>query len=154
MRLSLAQVQAATGAQLIGDASELSFEGWSIDSRSVAAGDLFFAIKGERLDGHAFVAAVLEKGATAAVVSEVVAGAKGPLLLVKDTLAALQALAHMARRFWGRPIVAVTGSAGKTSTKDIIAALLSVRYKVGKTVGNFNNHIGLPLSILRLPQDS
>lgn len=154
MRLSLAQVQAATGAQIIGDASELSFAGWSIDSRSVAPGDLFFAIKGERLDGHAFVAAVLEQGAAAAVVSEAIPGAKGPLLLVKDTLAALQALAHEARRLWGKPIVAVTGSAGKTSTKDIIAALLSARYKVGKTVGNFNNHIGLPLSILRLPEDS
>jgi UDP-N-acetylmuramoyl-tripeptide--D-alanyl-D-alanine ligase len=154
MQLSLTEVQAAAGAQLLGATANLSFSGWSIDSRTVAPGDLFFAIKGERLDGHGFVNAVLEKGAAAAVVSEPISEAKGPLLVVKDTLVALQALAHEARQRWGKPIVAVTGSAGKTSTKDIIAALLSVRYKVGKTVGNFNNHIGLPLSILRLPEDS
>ena len=155
MQLSLAQVQAATGAQLLaGVAGETKITGWSIDSRTAAPGDLFFAVKGERLDGHAFVNAVLAQGAVAAVVSEAVPDAKGPLLLVKDTLEALQSLAHWARRRWARQIVAVTGSAGKTSTKDIIAALLGVRYRVGKTAGNFNNHIGLPLSILRLPDDS
>ena len=155
MQLSLAQVQAATGAQfLAGAAGETNITGWSIDSRTAALGDLFFAIKGERLDGHAFVNAVLAQGAAAAVVSEPIAEPKGPLLVVKDTLEALQALAHWARRRWARQIVAVTGSAGKTSTKDIIAALLGVRYRVGKTVGNFNNHIGLPLSILRLADDS
>jgi UDP-N-acetylmuramoyl-tripeptide--D-alanyl-D-alanine ligase len=154
MQLSLAQVQSATGALLLGSSADLTFSGFSIDSRTVAAGDLFFAIKGERLDGHAFVSAVLEQGAAAAVISEPIPDAKGPLFVVKDTLAALQALAHWARRAWNKPIVAITGSAGKTSTKDIIAALLAVRYTVGKTVGNFNNHIGLPLSILRLPEDS
>jgi UDP-N-acetylmuramoyl-tripeptide--D-alanyl-D-alanine ligase len=155
MQLSLAQVQAATGAQLLaGAAGDIQIAGWSIDSRTTAPGDLFFALKGEHLDGHAFVETVLQQGAAAAVVSEVPPSAGGPLLLVKDTLDALQSLAHWARRYWAKPIVAVTGSAGKTGTKDIIAALLSVRYRVGKTVGNFNNHIGLPLSILRLPADA
>lgn len=154
MELSLAQVQGAMGAQLVGNLSQQSFSGWCIDSRTVAAGDVFFAIKGERLDGHEFVNAVLSQGAAVAVVSEPIADAKGPLLVVEDTLRALQALAHQARRDWGKPIVAVTGSAGKTSTKDIIAAMLAVRFNVGKTVGNFNNHIGLPLSILRLPPDA
>jgi UDP-N-acetylmuramoyl-tripeptide--D-alanyl-D-alanine ligase len=155
MQLTLAQVQAAAGARFMNGApAETQVSGWSIDSRTVAPGDLFFAIKGERLDGHDFVNAVLEKGAVAAVVSETSASARGPLLLVEDTLAALQSLARWARRHWARPIVAVTGSAGKTSTKDIIAALLGVRFKVGKTIGNFNNHVGLPLSILRLPDDA
>jgi len=155
MQLTLAQVQAATGAQLLaGAAGQTQISGWSIDSRTVAAGDLFFAIKGERLDGHAFVDAVLKQGAAAAVVSQADRHAEGSILLVKDTLEALQSLAHWARRQWSRPIVAVTGSAGKTGTKDIIAALLSLRFRVGKTSGNFNNHIGLPLSILRLPEDS
>jgi UDP-N-acetylmuramoyl-tripeptide--D-alanyl-D-alanine ligase len=154
MQLTLAQVQAATQARLTAVPGETTISGWSIDSRTVARGDLFFAIKGERLDGHDFVDSVLAKGAVAAVVSEVGPAANGPLLLVEDTLRALQSLANWARRFWGRPIVAVTGSAGKTSTKDIIAALLAVRFRVGKTVGNFNNHIGLPLSLLRLPDDA
>jgi UDP-N-acetylmuramoyl-tripeptide--D-alanyl-D-alanine ligase len=153
MQLTLAQVQSATGAQLTaGVAGDTQISGWSIDSRTIAPGDLFFAIKGEHLDGHAFVDAVLARGAAAAVVSE--ASAKGPLLLVGDTLLALQSLARWARRRWNRQIVAVTGSAGKTSTKDVIAALLSVRFQVGKNEGNFNNHIGLPLAILRLPDEA
>ena len=149
MEFSLAQVQQATGATLDDAAATLRATGWSIDSRTVTKGDLFFALRGERLDGHAFVSDVIARGVVAAVVSELVPG--GPLLHVADTLQALQQLAHWARGYWGRPIVAVTGSAGKTSTKDIIAALLSVRLVTGKTHGNFNNHIGLPLSLLRIP---
>ena len=102
MQLTLAQVEAATGAHLTaGVAGETQISGWSIDSRTIAPGDLFFAIKGEHLDGHAFVESVLERGAAAAVVSE--ASAKGPLLLVSDTLLALQSLARWARRRWNRP---------------------------------------------------
>ncbi len=170
MQLTLAQVVAATGASFQGPAGLLeggSVTGWSIDSRGVQPGDLFFAIKGEIQDGHAYVPAALKAGAVAAVVSETpdpltqtsdvtqtsgINQTSGPLLAVPDVLTALQSIAREARRLWGRRIVAVTGSAGKTSTKDIIAELLSAHFQTGKTIGNFNNHLGLPLSILRLPE--
>jgi UDP-N-acetylmuramoyl-tripeptide--D-alanyl-D-alanine ligase len=161
MKLSLAQVQAATEARVFPEFAAASLDavevgGWSIDSRTVAPGDLFFAIQGERFDGHAFVEDVLARGAIAAVISRPAAAmeAARPVLEVADTLEALQRLAHWARRQWGRSIVAITGSAGKTSTKDIIAELLGVRLRVGKTIGNLNNHIGLPLTLLRIPDDA
>jgi UDP-N-acetylmuramoyl-tripeptide--D-alanyl-D-alanine ligase len=154
MEFSLAQVQEVTGAQIFNPAGPLRVRGWSIDSRSLEAGDLFFAIKGEKFDGHAFVGPAFERGAAAAIVSEDLVGVSGPLLRVPDTLRALQTLAQWGRRQWARPVVAVTGSAGKTSTKDIIAACLGARFHVGKTIGNFNNHLGLPLTLLRLPEEA
>lgn len=154
MEFSLAQVQEVTGAQLLNPAGPLRVRGWSIDSRSLEAGDLFFAIKGEHFDGHAFVGPAFERGAVAAVISEDLVGVSGPLLRVADTLLALQTLALWARRQWARPVVAVTGSAGKTSTKDIVAACLGVRFQTGKTIGNFNNHFGLPLTLLRLREEA
>jgi UDP-N-acetylmuramoyl-tripeptide--D-alanyl-D-alanine ligase len=154
MEFSLAEVCAVLDADASALAADARIRGWSIDSRTLGEGDLFFAIKGENFDGHKFVQAAFERGALAAVVSEEVNAAGHPLLRVRDTLDALQKLACWARRQWGRKIVAVTGSAGKTTTKDVIAAVLGVRYPVGKTTGNFNNHIGLPLSLLRMPGDA
>jgi UDP-N-acetylmuramoyl-tripeptide--D-alanyl-D-alanine ligase len=153
MELTLAQVQAATGGHL-SRGSTAPVRGYSIDSRTLAPGDLFFAIKGDRFDGHSFVADVMARGAVAAVVSERPAQINGTLLQVSDTLLALQQLARFARRRWAKPVVAVTGSAGKTTTKDIIAEFLSARLRVGKTIGNLNNHFGLPLAILRVPDDA
>lgn len=158
MELRLAQVREAMGAELggapvSGSLDQIRVGGWSIDSRTIAPGDLFFAIKGERLDGHAFVADVLRRGAVAAVVSEP-AGVDGWQLRVEDTLMALQRAGAYARERWARPMVAITGSAGKTSTKDIVAALLGVRMRVGKTIGNLNNHLGVPLTLLRIPDDA
>jgi UDP-N-acetylmuramoyl-tripeptide--D-alanyl-D-alanine ligase len=122
--------------------------GWSVDSRTLVEGDFFFALKGPNHDGAKYVAQVLGKGASGAVVET----CGGPRVYeVPDTLAALQRIATWAREKWAGDVVAVTGSAGKTSTKDVVAALLSVRITVGKTEGNFNNQVGLPLSILRLP---
>ena len=126
--------------------------GWSVDTRTLSPGDLFFALRGPNHDGHAYVALALEKGAAAAVVEHSTPGAN--TLVVGDSLAALQALAAFARQRWGGRIVGVTGSAGKTTVKDAIAHLLAVELRVGKTVGNLNNHIGVPLSILRLPDES
>jgi UDP-N-acetylmuramoyl-tripeptide--D-alanyl-D-alanine ligase len=128
-------------------------DGYSIDTRTLQPGDLYFAIKGERLDGHDFVEEALSKGAAAAVVSQQQAprfAGRRNLLIVDDTLRALQTLAHAVRRQWGRTLIGVTGSVGKTTTKDAIAQVLAQRYKVHKSVGNFNNHIGLPLMLLRL----
>ena len=128
-------------------------QAYSIDSRTVRPGELFFAVKGERLDGHDFVAAALEKGAVAAVVSKDQLGrysSKNRLIAVDDTLVALQTLATAVRRLWGKPLVGVTGSAGKTTTKDAIAHVLGSSFRVLKSEGNFNNHFGLPLMLLKL----
>jgi UDP-N-acetylmuramoyl-tripeptide--D-alanyl-D-alanine ligase len=126
---------------------------YSIDSRTIGPGELFFAVKGERLDGHDFVVAALEKGAIAAVVRQDQLHRypdKSRLLAVDDTLVALQVLATSVRKLWGRPLVGITGSAGKTTTKEAIAHVLSARFRVLKSEGNFNNHFGLPLMLLKL----
>src|ERR1700751_3062027 len=128
-------------------------QGYSIDSRTVAPGELFFAVKGERLDGHDFIDAALERGALAAVVrNDQLARFSGSskLLAVDDTLIALQTLATAVRKLWGKPLVGVTGSAGKTTTKEAIAHVLASRFRVLKSEGNFNNHFGLPLMLLKL----
>ena len=144
MELTLAQVVEVTGATVVpaGIPGETRISGWSIDSRTTKPGDLFFAIRGEVHDGRSFVEAALAAGAVAAVVEP------------PYTLVVLQQLARFARQQWGGEMIAVTGSAGKTTTKDMIAAFLGLRGCVGKTIGNFNNHIGLPLSILRLPDEA
>src|SRR5580692_1335080 len=131
--------------------SDARVTGWSIDSRTVAPGDLFFALRGPNHDGNAFVDEVLRKGAVAAIANDV---QPGPVLVVPDTLEALQSTAVWALKQWGGEVIGVTGSAGKTSTKDVIAAMLAVGMPVGKTIGNLNNHVGVPLSILRLPDQS
>jgi UDP-N-acetylmuramoyl-tripeptide--D-alanyl-D-alanine ligase len=126
--------------------------GYSIDSRTLNPGDLFIAITGEHLDGHEYVQAALEKGAVGAIVEagKQVAGDPPRLLKVDDTLKALQLLGAAARRLWGKPLLAVTGSAGKTTTKEILAHILATRFRVMKSSGNLNNHIGLPLQLLKL----
>ena len=132
---------------------------YSIDSRTVAAGELFFAVRGERFNGHDFVAAALAKGAVAAVVSVGWVAPEGMdrrrLLRVPDAeadcvLASLQQLARMVRRGWGGRVGAITGSVGKTTTKDAVAQVLGARFRVLKSQGNLNNAFGLPLQLLKL----
>jgi UDP-N-acetylmuramoyl-tripeptide--D-alanyl-D-alanine ligase len=127
--------------------------GYSIDSRTIQHGDLFFAVKGERLDGHDFVELALKSGAVAAVIAAEHAphfAGESRILAVKDTLHALQRLGAAVRRLWGKRLVGVTGSAGKTTTKDVIAHVLTTRFRVLKSLGNLNNHFGLPLQLLKL----
>lgn len=130
--------------------------GVSIDSRSVAPGDLFVALQGPSFDGHDYVAAALETGAAAAVTHRIPAGV-GParLLVVEDTFAALQALGrHARRRAATTRVVGVTGSVGKTGTKEMLALALSVLGPTHATQGNLNNHWGVPLTLARMPADT
>ena len=129
--------------------------GVSIDSRAVGRGELFVAIHGPRHDGHDYVVAALDAGAAAAIVARDRVASypeaiRGRLLGVADTTVALQDLAQAVRRRWGKRLAAVTGSVGKTTTKEILAALLSARLHVLKSEGNLNNEFGLPLTLLRL----
>lgn len=161
MKLTLAEAAIGAGAVLeapasFANAGAIRVSGYSIDSRTSGDGDLFFAVRGERLDGHDFAASALARGAVSAVVSrarvaelpdEVLAA---PLLIAEDPLLALQSLATHVRRQWGRRVVAITGSAGKTTTKEAVAAALEAKFNVLKSQGNLNNGFGLPLQLLRL----
>jgi UDP-N-acetylmuramoyl-tripeptide--D-alanyl-D-alanine ligase len=147
MNKPLKWVAAALGLAMESDAQ---VTGWSVDSRTLRPGDLYFALRGPNHDGHAYVAEVLKKGAVGAVVDREVKVESGVVLKVEDSLAALQKLASWTRREWGGDVIGVTGSAGKTTTKDVIAEILSEEFKTAKTEGNLNNHVGLPLSLLRI----
>jgi UDP-N-acetylmuramoyl-tripeptide--D-alanyl-D-alanine ligase len=133
--------------------TEAMVTGWSVDSRTIQVGDLFFALRGPNFDGHTYLDEVFAKGAVAAIADREVVS-NGPVLRVGDSLRAMQSLAFEARREWGGEVVAVTGSAGKTTTKEMIADMLAVGIKTGKSEGNLNNHIGLPLSLLRMDQSA
>jgi len=158
MRLTLGQVADWMHAE--GDFTESAeVVGYSIDSRTIAAGELFFAVKGERLDGHEYVGPALANGAVAAVVSmRWLAPADIPeckLLRVPDrdgegVLLSLQRLAHEVRKSWGGRVIGITGSAGKTTTKEAVAQVLSAKLRVLKSQGNLNNAFGVPLQLLRI----
>jgi UDP-N-acetylmuramoyl-tripeptide--D-alanyl-D-alanine ligase len=152
MRLSLSRIAEFTAAAGDYDPRALA-QGYSIDSRTIQSGELFLAVKGERLDGHDFVEQALSKGALAAVVrNDQLAryASKAGVLAVDDTLVALQTLATAVRKLWGKTGIGITGSMGKTTTKEAMAHLLSVRHRVHRSKGNFNNHFGLPLGLLTL----
>src|SRR5579864_3985382 len=158
MRWNVEEVARALGVTRPGGLDALArVAGVSIDSRTVARGQLFVAIHGPRHDGHDFVVAALESGAMAGLVdagplSGYTEAIRAKLFAVPDTLAALQGLAKAVRTRWGRRLAAVTGSAGKTTTKEILAALLAARFRVLKSEGNLNNEYGLPLQLLRLEE--
>jgi UDP-N-acetylmuramoyl-tripeptide--D-alanyl-D-alanine ligase len=153
-------VAAAMNGRLVTGSADARIDMVSIDSRTVQAGDLFFAIHGERFDGHDFVASAIGSGAAGVVVHrpesveaarEAAAVGPSPVVIeVEDTTRALQALARDVRRQSGARVVAITGSAGKTTTKEVTAAFLALRYRTFRNKGNLNNHIGLPLSLLEL----
>lgn len=151
--LTAAGVAAAVGGRVTAGEAGVEFEGFTTDSRRAGPGQLFIALKGDRFDGADFVEASLSAGARGVLVAEgtpAPAAARGVVIEVRDTLLALQDLGRHVRRSSGASVVAITGSAGKTSTKEAAAEFLAVRYAVYRNAGNLNNHIGLPLSLLEL----
>jgi UDP-N-acetylmuramoyl-tripeptide--D-alanyl-D-alanine ligase len=153
MTISIPRIAEIIGAKPPERATS-AVSGWSIDSRTLNPGDCFLAIPGPIYDGHNYVAQAFEHGASAAIVERQIEGVNGRQMVVGDTVLALEQLGRAARDRWTGTCIAVTGSAGKTTTKDAIAALTSVQCRTGRTVGNLNNHLGVPLSILRLPDDA
>jgi UDP-N-acetylmuramoyl-tripeptide--D-alanyl-D-alanine ligase len=149
MKIELREVAKALG-QTIGPEGVAT--GWSVDSRTIEPGDLFFALRGPNHDGHEHIDEVFRKGAVAVVVDRPVKESSGVVFPVEDSLRALQQLAKMAREKWAGKVIGVTGSAGKTTTKDVIADMLGAQMRTAKTVGNLNNHVGLPLSLLRMDE--
>ena len=152
LTLLASNVASATGGRILAGDPSSPVGRIVIDSRAVGAGDCFVAIKGERLDGHSFARTAIAAGASSVIVQDAAAArdASAIVIQVDDTTAALQSLARHVRRESGARVVAITGSAGKTTTKEICAELLSARYRVFRNKGNLNNHIGLPLSLLEL----
>jgi UDP-N-acetylmuramoyl-tripeptide--D-alanyl-D-alanine ligase len=162
MQLKLSEIRMALGLEAREGRGELTATGYSIDSRTIEAGELFFAVKGERFDGHSFVAGAMERGAVGAVVArarvtEVIEKNPGVaaerLIVVEDTLAALQRLARWVRERWRGRVVGVTGSAGKTTTKEAVAQVLARKWRVLKSHGNLNNAFGMPLQLLKVSSD-
>jgi UDP-N-acetylmuramoyl-tripeptide--D-alanyl-D-alanine ligase len=159
MKLQLQDIATYMGAELRpreGDPPQQPATGYSIDTRTLSPGDLFFAVRGERYDAHDFVAAALQRGARAAVVSRskltelLDLAHTHTLLIVDDPLIALQTLAAAVRRHWNKRVIGITGSAGKTTTKEAVAAVLGARFAVLKSQGNLNNEFGMPLQLLKL----
>ncbi len=145
---------AACGGTLIGCDDPAAAIGRAvIDSRAVEPGDLFVAYRGERTDGHRFIAAALDKGAVCALCETVPEGVKGPALLVGDVQRALEDITAAYRQTLKIPVVGVTGSVGKTTAKEMIAVVLSQRFRVLKTEGNLNNQIGVPMTVSRIERD-
>ncbi|MGH9326411.1 MAG: UDP-N-acetylmuramoyl-tripeptide--D-alanyl-D-alanine ligase [Terriglobia bacterium] len=150
MQLSTSEIALILGSRWEGIPRRA--RGYSIDSRTVHAGDLFFAIRGPRYDGHQFIGQAIERGAVGAVVERDIGNseARSSLLLVPDAARALQQLAAAVRRKWAGRVVGITGSTGKTTTKEMLSSVLSRQFRVLKSEGNLNNHYGVPLTLLRL----
>jgi UDP-N-acetylmuramoyl-tripeptide--D-alanyl-D-alanine ligase len=154
-RCTLAEVARLSGGTLLQGDPTLAIDRLHTDSRTLAAGDCFVALRGDRFDGHTFVPEAKQHGAVAAVVSNRVTGVPADLGLVEvpDTLEALQRFAGTYRSLLPVRTIGVTGSSGKTSTKELIAAVLRTRFRTKATEGNLNNHIGVPLTLIRLDEE-
>lgn len=155
VELNLNEIAENTEGQILQGPDSITFHTFNIDSRMSQPGELFFALKAQR-DGHAFIGDAVRKGAAGAVISQRISPSSLDIALirVKDTLLALQELASYVLDIHPVKIVGITGSIGKTTTKEFLATLLERRFDVLKSEGNYNNHIGVPLSVLKLQQDN
>ena len=152
--MTLRSAAAACGGKLIGCPDpEQGIGRVSIDSRNIQQGDLFAAYRGEKTDGHQYICTALEKGAVCALAEYLPDGVEGPVLLVPDVQRALEQICTAYRETLSIPIIGITGSVGKTTAKEMIAAVLSRRYRVLKTEGNFNNQIGVPMTLSRIEKE-
>lgn len=155
IKTNLKQIAVMCNGKLPSQVNEgIQVTGVVTDSRHITKGCLFVPLAGERFDAHDFAAAAIEAGASAILWSRAGEEPPGPAIIVDDTLAALQAMAASYLASSSAKVIGITGSNGKTTTKDMVYAVLSTIYKVHKTQGNFNNHIGMPLTILSMPVDS
>ena len=150
-KFTLRQVAAYCGGQVSPTFRDITVDGVCTDSRKLQPGQLFIALKGERFDGHDFIAQALEKGAAAAISEREMADL--PVVVVEDSLRALGDLARAYRDLLPIKVVGITGSVGKTTTKEMIADILDSTFRTSRTAGNLNNNIGLPQSVLDIPED-
>lgn len=153
---TLAEIAAACGGKYVGDDALKNTAVTSVerDSRAVKDGSLFLAIKGERVDGHDFIEKCYDSGAICAICEKAPENPKKPYILVESTLNAVKDIAKAYREKFDIPVVGVSGSVGKTSTKEMLYAVLSQKFKTHKTQGNLNNELGVPLTILSMPEDT
>lgn len=152
-KYGIVEIANAINGKLLHDHNNITIQEVSIDSRNIRPGDLFFALQGNQHDGHQYVSQAVENGAAALVVNRPIPLENNvPMVVVQDTLEALQRLGAYNRRQLPIPVIGITGSNGKTSTKDLVASVLGIKYSVLKTKGNFNNEIGLPLALLELDE--
>ncbi|MDP3048108.1 MAG: UDP-N-acetylmuramoyl-tripeptide--D-alanyl-D-alanine ligase, partial [Thermodesulfovibrionales bacterium] len=153
--LTVEDVINATGGRIVyKNGNSRAFTGVSIDSRTIGDGEIFVALRGVRFDGHDFIYKALERGSGALVNFPPAEHLKGKTIIyVKNTLSALQAIARYVRMRSNVPVIGITGTNGKTTTKELIASILSTKYRVHKNTGNLNNQIGLPLSLIKLRPD-
>ena len=152
-KMTLKNIAASCSGRLYGGGEELEIAGAVMDSRLIEKDFLFFAIKGERVDGHDFIPQVMEKGAACAVCERAPGNPAGPYILVENVPRAMQDIAAFYRAGLSIPVVGVTGSVGKTSTKEFIGGVLGAKYNVLKTKGNYNNELGVPLTLLRISEE-
>lgn len=150
--MKVGEIARAIGGRLTRGTSETQISSVSTDTRTLKPGDLFIALRGENHDAHDYLGRAIEAGAGALIVEEYSGAGQVPVIEVEDTLKALQDLAAYNRQQFQVPVIGITGSSGKTTTKDMAASVLEQKYKVLKTEGNFNNEVGLPLTLLKMDE--